>query len=263
MTQVAALYCVFDYDGWLETSIASIYEQVSSIYLIVSDRSWHGQEGDNVELFEHVYRLVDPQRKIKLVQGSWNNEIDQRNFSLACAIADGHEYALIIDSDEIYEGSQIASAVQLATSSPEVEVWHVKWFTYWKSVRYRIDPLEPYDPPVLLKLNNQGAFVEHRNYLAKNHQLIPPEICLCHHLSYVRSEEVFRKKHIFSQGHDGQGHAHSARLNWYKDVWLAWDNDHSLTDLHPVNPPWYKRAVEQHPELIPSVLRPFYAATLA
>jgi len=68
-------------------------------------------------------------------------------------------------------------------------------------------------------------------------------------LSYARTnEQMQRKLGAFS-------HAAQVRPGWYQEKWLAWDNDHSLTDLNPVMPNYYQRAVPVPEEALPEVLR--------
>ena len=247
--RTVAIYCVFGDDSWLGHSVRSIYDAVDGVLFVVSSCSWYGQEGSDVSVLNRITQLDDPLHKFEVVRGRWEKEIDQRNFSVGVALYRGFNQTLIVDADEIYETAQLIAALTHIQDKPEVDVWHVKSFTYWKNVRYRIDPLEPFDPPILMR-PGKGGFVEARNYLGAKHELIVPTICMCHHLSYVRSDEALRRKHIF-----GSPHSQSARPEWYEKIWKAWESDTSITGLHPVHAPWYGRAIEQHPELVPSVLR--------
>ena len=130
--------------------------------------------------------------------------------------------------------------------------WRIWWYTYWKSAHYRIDPPEPYNPSVLVKLG-YGGFAETRNIASANPAVIPPTIAMCHHMSYARSDELILKKHIAAPGH-----SQTMIDGWFENVWRRWDSDPTLTDLHPVNPAHYQRAVRQAPQLIPEILREVY-----
>lgn len=247
-----ALYCVYDDAYWLPYSVASIYEVVPQIYIFVSNKPWYGPERDQSATLDCIAGLLDPKGKIKLERGEWDSEPEQRNYTLALAQYSGFAYGLIIDADEVYHKEQLAAALTYVAQYPQIGCWHMRWFTYWKSLRYRIDPHEPYDPAVLIKLGSAG-FVETRNPIAEQHELVPPQTCICHHLSYAVSDERLRSKHV-SYG----GHAQSAHENWYQHVWLAWEKDRNLCNLHPTNPSQYKRAVPQDAALIPDVLRDLY-----
>jgi len=245
----AALYCLFGDITWLQISFLSVYPSVDKVYFFLSSSPWCGSERSS-EISEDLLRaLPDPHGKIEIVSGAWNSETEQRNFTLAYAQSAGYEYGLIVDADEVYESTHLQSAIALAHQRRDVAVWHINWFTYWRSPDYRIEPIEPYQPTVLIHLG-YAAFVETRNAVGQKHDLIPPTTCMCHHLSYALSDEALQRKHIMQPGH-----SQSAYPGWYESKWCAWLNDPTITDLHPVNPPWYVRAVQQPEDLKPSLLR--------
>jgi hypothetical protein len=248
-TGVAALYCLFGDMTWLPYSYESVYPCVDKIFLFLSQSPWYGNERRSEVDRELLDRLPDPLQKKEIITGDWKNEPEQRNITLAYAQATGYTYGFIVDADEVYESSQLSQAISFAQSKPEVSVWHVNWFTYWKSPLFRIDPIEPYQPAILVQLGKAG-FVETRNPIGDKHDLIPPEICMCHHLSYALSDEALMKKHIMQPGH-----SQSAYPGWLENKWQAWDGDHGIGELHPVNPAWYARAVPQPRDLQPLALR--------
>jgi hypothetical protein len=225
---------------------------VPAILILISDRSWYGPARDQSATLRCVASLPDPARKIRVERGSWATEVEQRNYSLALATVAGAQYALIIDADELYHSEQLSAAITLAASEPSVDCWHVNWVTYWKSVRHRIDPIEGYQPVVLMKLGT-CAYIETRNPVGNNHKLIPPEVALCHHMSYALPDERIRLKHI-----SFEGHSQSAYSGWYEKIWRGWDSNPELLNLHPNNPEAFKRAVPIPKEYMPSVLWHIY-----
>lgn len=246
---LAALYCVYNDFLWLKYSLQSVYDLMDRVYFLISDRPWYGPLQDNSRMLEVISGFPDPAGKFKIINGSWGTEVDQRNASLIEAGADGFEYVFIIDADEIYEPRELAALIELAGQKAEVGAWHVCMHTYWKSIRYRIAPPEPHAPPVLLRIG-KVAYIETRNVAAEKHEICPPEMCLCHHMSYAWPDEMMRKKHIWYPGH-----SQSMLPDWYEKKWKAWDQDHSIQDLHPVNPPHFKGTCEQPRSIMPSVVR--------
>jgi hypothetical protein len=248
-TGVAALYCLFGDTSWLTQSYLSIYPCVERIMFFLSSSPWYGQQRASEVDLTMLQALPDPAGKIEIMSGDWASETEQRNITLAYAQHKGFTHGLIIDADEVYEGSELLQGIALARSQPQVTVWHVQWYTYWKSPEYRIEPVEPYQPPVFVTLGNVG-FAETRNALGDTHALIPPEVCMCHHLSYALSDEALRAKHIMQPGH-----SQSAYPGWYEHKWKRWDADPSIENLHPVHAEWFKRAVRQPNEVKPGILR--------
>lgn len=247
-SQFAALYVLYHDDIWLPYSYASIYESVGAIYFFVARGPWQGPPEDNSSTLKLLEALPDPGRKKRILRGDWKSEAEQRNFSLAQATVDGFRYGVIIDADEVYDAAVFNQMCNFAARRPEVDVWHMRWITYWKNAGFRIHPIESYQPPLFAKLGSCGC-VEARNLLGSRHELVPPEVGLCHHFSYARSNElILRKISSFS-------HAHQLVPNWYHDVWLAWDHDNALKNLHPVTPELYQQAVVQPREMLPAVVR--------
>ena len=247
----AALYCVYDDSLWLDYSCRSIYEAVDAIYFFVSDKPWKGPFKDKTSTLEAIRALPDPAGKIEIIEGHWEAEHEQRNLSLGYAQYHGHDYGLVIDADEVYETQNLQNALVHARSRPEVDVWHIRCATYWKSLRYRIDPPEPYDPPTLIRLGSCG-FIKARNTATDKNALMPPEIATYHHMSYARPDDDLRRKISTFD------HADLVLEHWYEDVWKRWDRSPGMQNLHPVNPPQYGRAVEQNPMLIPTILLPVW-----
>lgn len=252
MSTICALYNLYNEDYWLPYSVASIYAGVDAIAFIVSDTAWYGPSRDQQSTLSTIEALPDPDRKISVIRGSWSSEPEQRNFSLAVAATLGADYALIIDADELYHQHDLERMRRSAEQHPSVDCWHINWVTYWKSVRYRIDPVEPYKPVVLVKLGSVG-YLETRNPVGSHHELFPPSVAICHHLSYALSDERLALKHI-----SFPGHAQTAHESWLKEKWFGWDTDPTITDLHPVDPPAFHRAVPIPKELVPRVLWELY-----
>ena len=246
--RVAAFYCVYDDDEWLRYSLQSVYPAVAAIYFFVSCRPWRGPLTDNRGTLECIRSFPDPESKIKLIQGEWEDEVVQRNDAIALMAKDGFEYGFIVDADEIDDTESLKNMINFALQSPEVGCWHCWFVVFWKSHRFRIDPPENHHPPVLLKLGT-GDFKEYRNCKSHSHRLIPAEVGVCFHMSYARTDEqILKKISSFS-------HSHQVRAGWFENTWKAWDNDHSITDLCPYNPGVFHRAVEVPSEVLPPVLR--------
>ena len=63
-----------------------------------------------------------------------------------------------------------------------------------------------------------------------------PQDIRCKHLSYARSDKDMEiKLKNFS-------HSHELVPGWYENVWKGWKPE--MQNLHPVNPPEYRRAVK-------------------
>ncbi|RIL05497.1 MAG: hypothetical protein DCC75_11635 [Proteobacteria bacterium] len=246
--KVGAVCVIYDDTRWLRQVIEAAYPYCDSFIFLVSNKPWNGEVFDNSSTLGLLESLPDLDGKIEVIRGGWSTETEQRNEGLEILNQRGIDYCLILDADEIYDTKQLAALLELAASKRYVQAWRINLITYWKSPDYRIDPPESFQPVVLAKVG-EATFVDKREISPAFSLSVPREICVCHHLSYARSdEEVKRKISSFS-------HSHQLVDGWYEKVWLGWDENHGLEDLHPCWPTAYKRAVRQPPDSLPAVLR--------
>ncbi len=243
-----AVYVIFDDDRWLHASLESVYGECDVILVLIANAPWNGPARSTEGTVNGVMSFRDPDKKIQLVRGNWKTETQQRNEGLRLLKSLGIQYCFVVDADEVYDPLELRRMMIFAPCLPEIDCWHISMVTYWKSYRYRIDPPEQFQPPVLLRIG-QARFVEHRNAKGGRHAPVPRHVAVMHHLSYARSDaEIWTKIHSFS-------HAPEVKPDWYERVWKGWDRDHSVQNLNPAYPGAYARAVEQEPDRLPPVLR--------
>jgi hypothetical protein len=245
---VAGVCCVYDDDEWLPVMVEACYPALDRLVFLVARHPWNGESSDNVRTCDAIAACCDPENKIAIVRGDWPTEAIQRNAGLEMCAAEGMKYCFVVDADEIYDPAALKLIMALALSRSEVDIWHVSLFTYWKSYRYRIDPIERYKPAILVKVGS-SRFFENRVIQAGAVGVIPKQVAICHHMSYARTDDqVARKIARFS-------HARELRPHWFDQVWKRWDGEPELEDLHPVDPSKYKRAVRQEVRLYPPALK--------
>jgi glycosyltransferase involved in cell wall biosynthesis len=251
----AALYIVHNETTWLKESFESVYDNCDAVYFLVSEKPWFGETTESHSALDLIKALPDPENKIRIESGLWQIEADKRNRGMELIRKAGFTFAFIVDTDEIYDPAQLGRMKSFIADHPEIDCWHISMYTYWKSYRYRIDPPESLDPPVFAKADGTH-FTHIRDVDADSHGFLPPNIGICHHMSYAISDEaVFRKITLGS-------HAPEVKPGWFENVWKRWDADHSLTNLHPTHPAAYRRAIEQPYSALPPVLRKIYVNDL-
>lgn len=244
----AAVCCVYDDERWLPFMLRSIYGEVGAIFFLIGDGPWNGERTSNAGTLSVVESFPDLDRKIQIIRGDWSSETEQRTVGLHIVKQAGFENCFIVDADEIYDPPVLRKMMGAALMKPQVGCFYMTCLTYWKSHRYRIDPPEHYKPPVFLK-TGLAQFVERRHATAQYVGVIPPQLGVCHHMSYARTnEELLKKITTFS-------HAEEVRADWYEKVWLGWDNNPLMENLHPVYPEAYKRAISVSDAELPPVLR--------
>lgn len=169
---------------------------------------------------------LDP--RVEIVEGNWRSENETRNAGME--LLSDCDYVFMVDSDEVLLEEDLDLLRRLCAKD-EHRIIGVRLDTYWKSPEYRIDP--PEDGLIRMVLRGDVRIEGLRGVQGA----VEVADVRCRHLSYVRTDEELREKlRLFS-------HATDIRPGWYENVWKAWDLNHDLTNLHPVHPPAYRRAI--------------------
>lgn len=220
--KIAANYTIFYGEEFLEFSVRSIYDFVDRINIAVGEKSWKNHKGvrfdpiDNT--LELVDRLPDPKNKIRVFKGIWDSDTEQRNFLLDKCIGK-YDYAMLIDSDEVWEKAQISGLLEFATNdlerSPkgeESKVISVNIIHYFKSLYYGFrGELQKVNYLFRTDGSIHHEWIRHAGTVKTAH-------CSCyyHHYGYAYPKEIIQKKIRM------WGHSHEVTENWYKDIYLGW-----------------------------------------
>ncbi len=243
-----AAICAYDDHQWLKLVLDSIYDGCDRIFALVGNQPWNGNAVDNTETLAVFETYPDPQKKIEIVHGDWANEADQRNASLALCGENGCEICFVVDADEIYDPKELEQMMEIVRATPQIDCFTLGLHTYWKSHQFRIDPPEPLQPPVFVRVG-KAKFTHNRAVECELCALISQEVGVCHHMSYARTDEQIKKKiSTFS-------HADEIVPGWYEQIWLGWNRNRSMRNLHPTHPGAYGCAVEVPLSSLPPALR--------
>jgi len=260
-----AAYCVYDDHEYLEISLNSIKSQLDKVLFLISDIPWNGKVTDNSSTIKFVKKLCSQNKNFQLIQGHWTNEIDQRNFGLSQFFAQGIDYYFIIDSDEIYRPQHFKNIIEFIKANTAISAFHIEWNTYWSKQYYVITPREYYKPVIAVKVSKfvftkirhgstavtrtkQTVFLDNKSE-EYNYALIPPQLAICFHLSYARTDEYMQRKL------ETNSHAPEFITNWFEKVWKTWTPE--MQNLHPVTPNQYRIAKKEDFRIFPEELKTF------
>jgi len=227
---VGAAYCVYEDSGFLAESIARIYPFMMAILILVNHKPWQGDAipGAFQVTSDAVARIPDPENKINLVWGHWKDEAEQRNCSLKHMRLLECQFMFIIDDDEMYNRAELDTFIEkiIPMGQPAYLFWHQM---YWKNRDTVIKGCDCAMPAMVSTEEGKVRFNEARAILVAGTWITcDSSLIVCHHFSYVRSDEkMLRKIRSFS-------HASSIIGNWYEDVWLKWVPGNE--NLHPTRP---------------------------
>ncbi len=212
----------------------------------VSRTPWHDEPGDWESAADGA-RAAGAQ----VVLGDWRSEVEHRLAAQAWLLEHGFTHSLIPDGDEIIEPALLHTLLTLAEHQLADRVY-VEWDTYWKSPEYVIRPREGFRPCMMVDLRAVKP-VGGRNFEGGRPLVLSAEHGIVHHLSYAGPDARIRRK-IATWGHRDE-----VQRGWYENIWLAWDSDKLLRNLHPTHPPAYGFA-ERIP--VPAILEPAMARFL-
>ena len=144
------------------------------------------------------------------------------------------KWAWIVDADEVYSNSDIAG-LWTWFKSQSVPAAKIKWYTYWRSIHWRIDPPEPFMPTVIVPTTSKCLSIRFFD-VTPIAAVCPPEKCMARHYSYARKPfEVKRKVTLCT-------HACDIKKNWFEEVFMKWSPD--MQNLHPTDPHCYTKAIK-------------------
>jgi GT2 family glycosyltransferase len=157
----AAVCCIDDDDASLPAVLDPVYAACDSVWLLVNRGPSQGQSTDRDDLIDRLGRLVDPGRKITIVQGNWADQAAQRNAGIEMAAAVGATYGFMLDADELHDAAQLRQAMTHARQNPQVDCW-------------RVDAPESGEAVVFVRVGT-GRFIENRSYDAPVQMTFPPD----------------------------------------------------------------------------------------
>jgi len=240
MQKVAAVYCVYENSGFLAESVRRVYPLMDKILFLLNFKPWNG-EGDYKiveQTYSDILKMYDPHHKIEVVSGYWKSEAEQRNFGLKRCREQGIQWNFIIDDDEMYNYADLKNQLHERVFKQDFSVYLSPHQVYWKDTKHCISNTVAALPSFASTEQDLLYFNEARAIITRGkwYTFFPQDL-ICHHYSYVRSDEsMLRKIRTFS-------HADPSMESWYKDVWLKWNEE--MENLHPnqSNTASFKKAI--------------------
>jgi len=241
MKKFGAQYCVYEDSGFLAESVWRIYPLMDKIVFLVGLEPWKG-DGTRAlpaETLKLIALLPDPEKKFVVISRYWATEAEQRNDGLSTLHALGCDWCLIVDDDEMFNRRDLYAAKDMIAREPSSTAFLLSQVIYWKSRETVIENLTFALPAFASTVPGQIFFNEGRCYMVASGKwtVFPPEVILCHHLSYVRSEEKMRRKlSAFS-------HADQTKADWLDRVWVNWRPGMENLHPNPNAPETFKQAI--------------------
>lgn len=279
---IHAVFFALNETSFFTAALSSVYEAISGATVITSyDRDRYGNHVEPEGLVELILsRAIDPERKVNLIVTNEGSEPQARNRAMAYArhlsptvTLDGEPPGLQppdlfwhIDSDEVYDPADIAGLLAWIDAHP-AKAYRMELLTYFRTWNWRIDEQgsftaltrpdfcfgdirNPY-PNIWTRAWAKAAqlgwvpdsYAWHRTGAV----MVPPEVAVCHHGSYVGSRQRVADKVARSS------HISEMSAGWMDRVWDRWTPE--LRDFHPTVPTRFPAAVHVATAELPPAIR--------
>lgn len=229
MKKFGAQYCVFEDSGFLAESVRRVYPLMDKIVFLVGLEPWKGMAGRQfpAESLSKIALLPDPEKKFVVISRYWATEAEQRNDGLEMLRELGCDWCLVVDDDEMFNRHDLYAAKDIISRERTSTAFLLSQVIYWKSPATAIMNLTLALPAFASTVPGEVFFNVGRCYMIASGKwtIFPPEVIVCHHLSYVRSEEKMKRKLAAFT------HADDRLAEWYERVWRKWTPE--MENLHP------------------------------
>ena len=236
----AVMLLAFNNTDFLESSIKILQPFFDKIIVSSTGKSWFGNILNNGKVENLMLSLKEEFSNVDYVEGFWKTEEEQRNLCLKKLPE--YDYIFIIDSDEMWSSENIHKVQDYIMDNPGYDVFMINWNTRFKNINWIVEPQESYKPIVVIK--NGIKFIKNRLVnptMEISNILIPKNIAIIEHFSYVRSNNIDIKEKIKTFSHANE--IVNGIDFYYSEVFLQADLDSK--NIHPTNPTSYQGLVEE------------------
>ena len=199
--KLAAAYTVFNGTELLAGSIEQIIDHVDVVLICFQNTSNKGEH--NPDLEKTLAKVLPNTHKLEFLHFSPNlefdtktNELNKHNEMKAHLNELECTHFVVMACDHYYKGESFLEAKKTALEG-DYDVTFSEMYTYYKRQNWRLDPIEDYMMPFIIKLHPAGMFRRSANYPQRvdpsvkwfpceHHYTFKRNELMLHHLSMVR-----------------------------------------------------------------------------
>lgn len=242
--KIAAHVLAYDVNRFIGPVIENLEKQVDKIYIAYSELPW----GYNIEARSSkknptrltTIKTLTKNRgcEIEIIEGNWETEQSMRNECLERARKEGFDWFIAQDADEFYSETSWKQIKNILATDKTTNHFITTMYNFWKSPKYVLE--DEYGnikelASLAIRCNSDIYFTRARSSNSINSVIID---CPCYHYGYVKTNVEMQEK-ISTWAHANEIFLNSK--TWYQVKWEHWDL--STSNLHPVSPSSWKRAI--------------------
>jgi hypothetical protein len=225
----------------LEISLRNSSIHVKKTYVLCSHSTWN--ESDYKWDYDTAFiNRMQSTYHCEFIFGNWPNEHVMRNAGIDLAKGDGYDWVIIQDADEFITDETFNVLKTHMLLNPNSHGLKLPMITFWKDWEHVL--VDAQNKPAIfnalmaVNLSTESHFVDNRN--PNDHlRYLTCESSPVFHGSYVLTNEELQRK-LSSWGHAKDFNTDE----WYNNIWVKWNYNTSLENLHPTHPWIWKRAIK-------------------
>jgi hypothetical protein len=226
----------------LEFSLRNSSIHVNKTYLLCSHSTWNISDYNWEYDISFINRMQSTYR-CEFIFGDWPNEHAMRNTGIEIAKNDGFDWLIIQDADEFINDETYHNIKLNMLLHPNVHGLKLPMITFWKDWEHVLvdDHNNPavFNALMAVNLSTDSHFVDNRNPNDHLQYFTLITDSPVFHGSYVLTNEELQRK-LSSWGHAKDFDTDA----WYNNIWIKWNYDTSLENLHPTHPSIWRRAIK-------------------
>jgi len=216
---------VFNGDDFLKQTLDSIYPFAHEIVIIEgADKNamcLANPDGSSTDkTVEIIKNYPDKYKKIRLIQGKWNNKTEEQNEYLKFMSGD---YIWHVDDDEIYKHEDIKKVINYLENNPSITAVSFYFINFFKGLNYVTKKINSKEKEVwrIFKYKKGSYFTTHRpptmfdpetsKIMNKENPLqasiLAGEGIFFYHLSYITNKQIREKMIYYTQFRLNEGDA--------------------------------------------------------
>jgi len=223
--KISANYTIFYGADFIEYSMRSIYDRVDYILIALGEKSWpnvHGQRLlsriDNVkEKIEHFIKHEDKDNKVRLYEGVWQSDTEQRNFVFDKSRELECDFVFVVDSDEVWDTPELDTLFECLSFNEKFQTG-VDLYTCNIKHYYRTLHSCFWDKTAVVNiLARVTPKVKHYwiRHFGDNIKTFSIPDCFYHHFGYAYPSKLIKEKVKY------WGHNAEVVENWF-DIFMRW-----------------------------------------
>lgn len=238
-----------------ENFIRSVFDEVSCVIqgavVTVGTKPWNGPELPQDKTIDRIKQVYP---ETVFIYDAFTDE----NTQGTALLNSSHEkfpdakYLLLADTDEVVPINMLESMLDFI-SNKDIGAVYAQQQVYWGSIYYKLLPDFNVGALTLIDLGVQPRVMKKLRHLSDTipYAWLDPHDGFTQHYAYVRDDKQILEK-INSFSHSKEFNANK----WYNNIWLEWKKDHSIKNLHPIEPSiWPSTQLITEKEILASVLK--------